>query len=154
MATEKLWVYQDRWVNSNTKFATISEIPYGACVKLNNGSEIFKVLVLEVQDDDIIGLVKDIIRQPRPYNIGDLVQFKRANIIAININDSSMKQKQEYRHRLVIKSIQDYTCKLRNMGCTDEQIHHMLTMQYYVYKNIKTFTIHEYATIVKPQFTT
>lgn len=150
MATEKLWVYQDRWVNSNTKFAVTKEIPYGACVELNNGSETFKVLVLEDEDDDIIGLVKGIIHRPRPYNIGDLVQFKRANIIAMNTNDTSMKQKQEYRQRLVIKYIQDYSCKLRDMGYTDEQIHEILTMQYYVYKNLKTVTLHEYTTVIKP----
>lgn len=53
----------------------------GKFVKLDNGKERFFVKVVKKMDDDIYGRVDNKLISPSRYDVGDIIIFKKNNIV-------------------------------------------------------------------------
>lgn len=74
-------IYEDDWtVNANPIEAATIEI--GDSVKISNGRERFFALVRVCEEDgSIVGVVSNRLLIDSPYNLGDLVSFRKNNVL-------------------------------------------------------------------------
>lgn len=97
-------LYTDNWIKSDLGLGDPKPMPraLGTCVLLSNYREEFYVRILTVQpnETDIIGIVKSSLDYPNEYNIGDLVKFKWENVLRIHPN-SNVQEKRQYAARVL-----------------------------------------------------
>lgn len=98
-------MYTDHWVRSDPVFTKVTrsmKCAVGTCVLLSNHRKEFYVRILAVQPNgsDIIGIVKNSLNYPSQYNIGDLVKFRWEHVLRIHPN-SNLQEKRQYAAKVL-----------------------------------------------------